>query len=388
MKRIFFIFALVTGFVACADSDEVGEGTGYSRLVFEMEEDRLLVTADETVLNVFVEAAVSEDTDCRLYVPSNHEYLIDKFNSSNGTNYVLLPESVYELEGATMAKGETSASLVVRIDREKADAAYNGRPFVLPVKARAGEAYQTDSKLMHIVLKINRMSEIETVSLSSSGAYAEICYANPPSDKAILFCPGGGYGNLTPEEMTMAKDIFKDKGVTLAILHYRLPEGDWRRPYNDAVELLEKLKYMASEWGGYKKIGIMGCSAGGHLASLLAVRMPQDLDFQILLFPVISMDPQKTHYPSTVHFLGESPSQEMIERFSTELHVTGDCPAAYVAYSDDDPLVAPATNAQAYIAALRKCGVPVSEKQHSQGGHWWGNWSDFPTSMFDWLSNR
>ena len=153
----------------------------------------------------------------------------------------------------------------------------------------------------------------------------------------------------------------------------------------NAIEMMLTGKAML---GGYSKLGVMGESAGGYLAALMSAIHPKKIDFQIDCYPVISMDPGKTHTGSMTMFLGTaSPSQELIDTYSVEKRVTSATPPAYVAYSLDDDVVKPNENSHAYCEALRKAGVPVKEIPHETGGHHWGQWQDFPASMFEWIAS-
>ena len=167
-------------------------------------------------------------------------------------------------------------------------------------------------------------------------------------------------------------------GITAVVLKYRLPEGNPRVPLADAAEALGLIRRYREEWGGYTQIGIMGSSAGGHLASALATRAVGDtaLDFQILLYPVISMEPEITHAGSRINLLGNAPSQSDIREFSNELRVTGRTPRAFMALSADDTGV-PVENSLRYFDALRGHGIPVSMHIYPDGGHGWGFRPDF-----------
>jgi acetyl esterase/lipase len=117
----------------------------------------------------------------------------------------------------------------------------------------------------------------------------------------------------------------------------------------------------------------MGFSAGGHLASTIATHSKDDAkpDFQILFYPVITMDPSYTHKGSMVNFLGEKPKKSLIQEFSNDLQVTHKTPRTFIALSDDDTAVLPANGANYYIECYRH-DVPATMHIYPSGGHGWG----------------
>lgn len=123
----------------------------------------------------------------------------------------------------------------------------------------------------------------------------------------------------------------------------------------------------------YSKVGIMGASAGGHLASTAATHYTAGTrpDFQILFYPVISMDLSNCHKGSRDNLLGKSPSEELVRLYSNELQVTGDTPPAFIMHSSDDGAV-PVSNSVSYYLALVKNKVPASLHTYPIGGHGWG----------------
>lgn len=146
---------------------------------------------------------------------------------------------------------------------------------------------------------------------------------------AIVACPGGGYGKLAMDHE--GKDMaawFNNQGITYAVLKYRMPNGHKEVPLSDARQAMRILRHRAGEWQ-LKRIGIMGFSAGGHLASTVATHFEDEEshpDFQILFYPVISMDPEYTHRGTHDNLLGKQPAKEEEDDFSNELHVDGNTP--------------------------------------------------------------
>lgn len=199
--------------------------------------------------------------------------------------------------------------------------------------------------------------------------------ATNPNGMAIICCPGGGYTHLAMEhEGTDMVNWFNRQGITFAILKYRMPNGHKNIPVNDAAEAMRIMKKHAEEWKiNPNQIGIMGSSAGGHLAASLACLSTEDTRpaFQILLYPVISMLSDTTHKGSCTNLLGENATQEDRNEFSMEQRVTSDTPKAFIALSGDDTSVVPA-NSLHYAQALLDANIPVSLHLYPTGGHGWG----------------
>ena len=203
-----------------------------------------------------------------------------------------------------------------------------------------------------------------------------------PSGKTILMCPGGGYSHeASGHEGHDMADWFNSQGITYAVLKYRLPYGNHDIPLSDAEQAIRILRKYAKDLGvNPKQIGIMGASAGGHLASTLATHYssPETRpDFQILFYPVVSMDATKTHMGSRINLLGENPDEELIKKYSNELQVTPDTPKAFIMLSSDDGAVPPA-NSIDYFNALLSNKVKATLHAYPTGGHGWGFRDRFP----------
>lgn len=191
---------------------------------------------------------------------------------------------------------------------------------------------------------------------------------------AIVACPGGAYWTLAMghegHDMT---DWFNSQGITYAVLRYRMPNGHKEVPLSDSQQALRIMRQHAQEWN-VKKLGIMGSSAGGHLASTTATHFTDAEtrpDFQILFYPVITMDPAYTHMGSHDNLLGKNPSKELEQKYSNELQVTPQTPPAFILHSSDDTVV-PVANSVNYYTALVKNKVPASLHIYPVGGHGWG----------------
>ena len=202
--------------------------------------------------------------------------------------------------------------------------------------------------------------------------------AKKPNGQAIVACPGGGYAGIatTHEGHDMAA-WFNTQGITYAVLHYRMPYGKHEIPLSDAHQAIRYMRKNAEKWG-IKQLGIMGSSAGGHLASTAATHFDADTrpDFQILFYPVVTMT-DYTHQGSKDNLLGKNPSEELVELYSNELQVTEQTPPAFIMHSSNDDAV-PVLNSINYYLALCKHGVWSSMHLYPIGGHGWGYNESFP----------
>lgn len=201
--------------------------------------------------------------------------------------------------------------------------------------------------------------------------------ASKPNGQAIVACPGGGYAGIavSHEGHDMAA-WFNAQGITYAVLHYRMPNGNVRIPLSDAQQAIRVMRNRAKEWN-IKSLGIMGSSAGGHLACTAATHFTPETrpDFQVLFYPVVTMG-EKTHQGSRKNLLGESPSEEQINLFSNEKQVTPQTPPAFIMHSTDDKTV-PVINSVNYYLALEQNGVSATMHLYPIGGHGWGYRDNF-----------
>ena len=221
-----------------------------------------------------------------------------------------------------------------------------------------------------------------------------------PSGKAIVGIPGGGYSVLSnSHEGLQWHNWLNQQGIAYFVVNYRLPNGDRTRPIGDVEKTMRIVRDSAQVWGiNPHDVGIMGFSAGGHLASVISTLSPFELrpDFTILFYPVISMDEKVSHVYSCRNFLGEDQKNpEMVKKYSTQnavkRHLT---PPAIILMSNDDRLVPPVTNGVAYYSAMRNAGNECSMFIYPTGDHGWGvgPWFKYHDQMLDdlgkWLNNR
>lgn len=217
-----------------------------------------------------------------------------------------------------------------------------------------------------------------------------------PDGRVIICCPGGAYALLAwgHEGIDMA-DWMNTMGITLAVLKYRMPNGHPTVPLEDSRRAIELVREHAADWGADPaKVGIMGSSAGGHFAATLATLhgdKDHRPDFQILLYPVISMQDGVTHSYSRQCLLGENPTPELVEHYTLENRVDADTPPAFIALSADDRTVSP-LNTLNYCEALTRNKIPYALHVYPTGEHGWGYRDTFPykplwtAELASWLS--
>ncbi len=225
-----------------------------------------------------------------------------------------------------------------------------------------------------------------------------------PNGTAIVICPGGGYGVLVnePEGHGIARWL-NHHGITGVVLDYRLPAGRSRVPLLDAQRALRTVRARAADWQlDPERIGILGFSAGGHLASTAATHFdagdPQATDpfariscrpdFAILIYPVITMG-DKTHAGSKQNLLGPDPDAKWVEHFSNEKQVTAETPPTFLAHAVNDAPVPP-DNSRLFLAALRAHNVPARYLELPSGGHGLDGyqgpmWDAWQRQSLDWL---
>lgn len=223
----------------------------------------------------------------------------------------------------------------------------------------------------------------------------------------VVICPGGGYGVLVkePEGHGIARWL-NGHGITGIVLEYRLPAGRPRVPLLDAQRAIRTVRANAKEWGcDPAKVGVMGFSAGGHLAATAGTHFddgnpaaPDAVerfgcrpDFLVLIYPVITMD-ETTHAGCRANLLGKQPSAELVETFSNERQVTARTSPAFLAHALDDKVVLPA-NSQAFHDALKERKIATRYLELASGGHGLNGykgpmWDAWQEQSLAWLVER
>jgi acetyl esterase/lipase len=224
---------------------------------------------------------------------------------------------------------------------------------------------------------------------------------------AVVIFPGGSYSGLTFEyEGTQQANYFVDHGIAAFVVKYRIPDDRTMvdksiGPLQDAQQAMRVVRQRAAEWNvDPGRIGVVGFSAGGHLASTLATHFDEPQvdnpdqvalrpDFLVLVYPVISMDEKITHKDSRKALLGAEPTEAKVRFFSSELHVTRDTPPTLLLHAADDGLV-DVDNSIVFFEALRRTGVPVEARLFQKGQHGFflmprDRWQ---STILDWLTTN
>ena len=191
----------------------------------------------------------------------------------------------------------------------------------------------------------------------------------------VVICPGGGYEKLSYREGEPLAVHFLDQGYHACVLRYSVAPARFPTPLLELGEVMKLIRARAEEWQvDTDHILLHGASAGGHLAASLSTLYSSDEtrpDFQILLYPVISMVPGITHGGSRKNLLGDNPTKELEDAYSLERRVSPRSPQAFIVLSADDGAVPP-MNSIGYFLALNQQKVPVSMHIYPIGGHGWG----------------
>lgn len=243
----------------------------------------------------------------------------------------------------------------------------------------------TGYKMTEIQMKSKeKVVGLRSISDPSVSVYMPL--AGTATGTAVIVCPGGGYAmeSVSAEGSLVAETLIKH-GITVFVLKYRLPSDSILRdksigPLQDAQQAIKLVRQRANEWKlDPNKIGIMGFSAGGHLASTAATHFKTSYipnaeaislrpDFAILIYPVISFTEELAHKGSRELLLGKNPSAEQIKLFSNELQVTAETPPTWLTHAGDDKVVI-VENSIRFYEALLKNRVPVEMHLYPKGNH-------------------
>ena len=230
--------------------------------------------------------------------------------------------------------------------------------------------------------------------------------------KAVVICPGGAYGFLAYDwEGTDFAKALNAKGIAAFVLKYRLPtsasiiDPKWA-PLQDVQRAMRLVRSHAKRWDiDPTKVGIMGFSAGGHLASTLGTHYNRETldrlkdtidslsarpDFMALIYPVITFDKKHYHGGSKNNLIGKNASTDLVNEFSNNLHVNSNTPPSFLVHSADDKAV-PVANSLLFYSALIKNGVSAEMHLYPRGGHGFalargkGSLEDWPQLLFNWI---
>jgi acetyl esterase/lipase len=266
--------------------------------------------------------------------------------------------------------------------------------------------FKTSSVQEKSVTDASGILRISGVTVPTIAAY--IAPKETATGAAVMICPGGGYGILAAshEGSDFAK-WFNDRGISAFVLKYRLPNEkamthQHEVPLMDAMQGMKLIRQNAAKWNiDLNKIGVMGFSAGGHLAATLSTHYNMGEkasneakpDFSILLYPVVSLQPSIAHGGSRDNLLGPEKSDELINYYSNELQVSDQTPPAFLVHAMDDTGV-PVENSIQYYLALKNKKIPAEMHLYPKGGHGYGmrtegkgSLGNWPAAMEGWLKS-
>jgi acetyl esterase/lipase len=275
-------------------------------------------------------------------------------------------------------------------------------PNVIPNSQKSNEKEVLDSNK---ILWITKVQEPDiTVYLPSK---------QQATGQAVVICPGGGYEGLAYDwEGTDIAKWLNSKGIAGIVLKYRLPSSksvkvSYKAPLQDVQRAMKLVRFHAKEWNvDPGKVGIMGFSAGGHLAANLTTHFDLEgsfekdsidslsarPDFTVLIYPVITMKKGITHQGSKNSLLGGDPSEALVKEFSNELHVQPNTPPTFIVHATDDEVV-PVENSLLFYKALKEKNISAELHIYPEGGHGFSlalgkgylqSWTD---RLYDWLNN-
>ena len=273
--------------------------------------------------------------------------------------------------------------------------------------ALAAFAAQAAEKAPEVLPLWSAEAPVGNGQTEKTAAKITIHHPEKPNGTAMVICPGGGYGGLVsgPEGHGIAQWL-GTHGITGVVLEYRLPAGRPQVPLLDAQRAIRVTRANAGAWNlNPSRIGIIGFSAGGHLASTAGThfdagdpksgdpvaRLSCRPDFMILVYPVITMG-AKTHGGSKNNLLGPNPPADLVDLYSNEKQVTDHTPPAFLAHALDDGMVVP-DNSRDFYAALQAHHVPAELLELPSGGHGLNGykgpmWDAWQTKSLAWLAAR
>ena len=254
------------------------------------------------------------------------------------------------------------------------------RKLLLTLSLLIAATYANAQQVFDVNLWNGRVPHPTGVATDTAKVRVFLPAAKRATGRAVVICPGGGYAHLAWEnEGTNWASFFNDMGIAAIVLKYRMPHGVKEAPLSDAEQAMRLVRKNAQAWHiNRNDIGIMGFSAGGHLASTVATKSKGDAkaNFQILFYPVITMMPGYTHKGSHDNLLGKNPSKSTEREYSTDLQVSRVSPRAFILLSDDDTVVLPANGVNYYLELYRH-DVPASLHVYPSGDHGFGYNSSF-----------
>lgn len=292
-----------------------------------------------------------------------------------------------------------------------------------PVQGKKTEALGLDIAVSNGLTGDENISESGNIGNISENARFDLYFPKKPNGQMVIVCPGGGYVFVSSyNEGVYVADWMLSQGITVAVVKYRLPDGHWEVPLTDVQNTFRYCREHASEWG-VKQIGVMGFSAGGHLAASATTLYTDEVtrpDFSILIYPVTAMDEiTPSHQGSKVNLLGKAEKWKSYEnktaeqylndletysrltkKYSSYMNITPETPPVFLAHCTDDKTVH-VINSIVFYENLVKNGVSAEMHIWPKGGHGWGFSSakfvkkdnlgyardEFETSLGRWLES-
>ena len=241
----------------------------------------------------------------------------------------------------------------------------------------------------NLSIKVYNLSEVNNKELMGIVENAPegtlfVFTSEKSNGSSVIMCPGGGFlkTNLEHEGLDFA-EWFTQKGMTYVHFKYRMPHENPDIPRQDIRLALAVIREKFPEFS--KRVGVMGASIGGYLATCSATILSdkEKPDFQILMYPVVSIDDRLTHLPCRERMFGHSYSPDKMVQYSPIEHVTSSTPVAFIVAASDDSVVSPQNGIQ-FAAQLQKSGVPISLHIYPTGGHGFG-YNDSFVYKQEWL---
>lgn len=262
-----------------------------------------------------------------------------------------------------------------------------------PVQGKKTEALGLEMKVVNGLSGDETIRENGNIGNISDNARFDLYFPKKPNGQMVVVCPGGGYVYVsTYNEGVYVADWLVSQGITVAVAKYRMPNRHWEVPLSDIHHIFRYCREHAEEWG-VKQIGVMGFSAGGHLAASATTLYTDDEtkpDFSILVYPVTAFDKTPSHKGTRLNLIGPdeiwtSPEGKSAEKWLADqrLHahlvykytlgngVNTDTPPVFLAHCTDDTTV-PVINSIVFYNRLVECGISAEMHIYPSGGHGWG----------------
>lgn len=297
--------------------------------------------------------------------------------------------------GMMSAVATVSAQPNTKLRPDKTVLLYQEAPVEIkdPVQGKTTEALGLEMKHDNGLAGDETMNQSGNIGNISSLARFDLYFPKKGNGQMVVVCPGGGYSIVSSyNEGVYVADWMLSRGIAVAVVKYRLPGGHWEVPLDDVHNVFRYCREHAGEWG-IDQIGVMGFSAGGHLAASATTLYTDKVtrpDFSILIYPVIAMDNIPSHGGSKVNLIGKDEvwtstegktadewlkdqelHKDLIRKYSLYQDVTTDTPPVFLTHCSDDPTV-PVVNSIVFYNALKEKGHNPEMHIFPYGGHGWG----------------